>query len=96
MATYVMLFHFTEHGFSDIKDSPKRIKEAKQIVTDAGGRVLNLFLMLGRYDVMWLIEAPSDEVIARISLQFSSKGSTRAETLRAFTESEYMDILNKV
>jgi uncharacterized protein with GYD domain len=96
MPQYIMLFHFTEHGFSNLNDSPQRITDAKKVVTDAGGKVLQVYAVLGRYDTVWIIDAPNDETIAQISLHFSSRGSTRAETLRAFTESEYLSILGKM
>lgn len=96
MAEYIMLFNFTEKGVANLKESPQRIKDAKQIVSAAGGTVKSVYAVLGRYDVVWIIDAPNDEVVAGISLQLSSKGATKAETLRAFSESEYLNILGTV
>jgi uncharacterized protein with GYD domain len=93
MADYIVLFKFTSEGFTNLKDSPRRIKDAKQLITSAGAKVKNVYAVLGRYDTVWIIDAPSDEVMAKISLQLSSHGSTRAETLRAFTEAEYLNIV---
>lgn len=96
MADYIMLFHFTEHGVTNLKDSPQRIKASKQIITDAGGKVKNVYAVLGRYDTVWIIDAPNDETVAGISLKLSSLGAVKAETLRAFSESEYLGIVEKI
>ena len=47
----------------------------------------------GRYDLVTIIEAPSEEVYARISLSLGSIGAIRTESLRAFPEAEYRKII---
>ena len=48
---------------------------------------------MGRYDLVSLIEAPGDESMAKIALAIGSRGAIRTETLRAFTEDEYRQII---
>ena len=48
---------------------------------------------MGQYDVVAVCEAPDDETMARLSLIGGSRGFTRSETMRAFTESEYLDLM---
>ena len=50
-------------------------------------------MVTGRYDIVTITEAPSDDVVARIALATGSKGSLKTETLRAFTEDEYRKII---
>ena len=38
-------------------------------------------------------EAPNDDAIAKVALVTGSKGSTKSETVRAFTEDEYRKII---
>jgi uncharacterized protein with GYD domain len=40
-----------------------------------------------------LVEAPDDETMAKLALFLGSKGNVRTETLRAFTEDEYREII---
>jgi len=40
-----------------------------------------------------IVEAPNDEVVARIAPGNASSGNVRSETLRAFTEDEYRKII---
>jgi uncharacterized protein with GYD domain len=40
-----------------------------------------------------IVEAPNDDVVARLALGNASMGNIRSETLRAFTEAEYRKII---
>jgi len=51
------------------------------------------YLVTGRYDAVAIVEAPNDEVVARIALGNASVGNVRTETSRAFTEDEYRKII---
>ncbi len=48
---------------------------------------------MGRYDVVAIVEAPDDKTITKLNLSVASAGNVRTETLRAFSESEYRDII---
>jgi uncharacterized protein with GYD domain len=51
------------------------------------------YLTMGRYDAIAIVEAPNDEVVARIALGNASLGNIRSETLRAFSEDEYRRVI---
>jgi uncharacterized protein with GYD domain len=42
---------------------------------------------------MFILDAPNDETAATISAAIAQKGNVRAETLRAFSEAEYRQIV---
>ena len=48
---------------------------------------------MGTYDLVIVIEAPSDEVVARFVLATGAQGNVRTTTLKAFTEAEFRDIV---
>jgi uncharacterized protein with GYD domain len=50
-------------------------------------------MVTGQYDMVTIVEAPSDDVVAKVALATGSKGSVRSETVRAFTEDEYRKII---
>lgn len=96
MAEYIMLCSFTSKGVEKIKDSPNRITEAKKLFEKNGAKIKALYAVLGQYDTVCIAEAPNDETMAKISLEISSLGSVHAETLRAFTEEQYLKIVNQI
>jgi uncharacterized protein with GYD domain len=48
---------------------------------------------MGQYDFITIIDAPDDETAAKFALTTASEGNVRIETLRAFTEDEYGEII---
>jgi uncharacterized protein with GYD domain len=65
----------------------------QQHVKSAGGEVKAFYMVTGRYDILAVTEAPSDDVMAKVVLARASKGWIRTETLRVFTEDEYRKII---
>lgn len=93
MSTYISLINYTEQGIRSVKDSPKRQEAAKQLIRDLGGEMKAIYLTMGAYDFVVIFEAPSDEAAARFALTTGALGNVRTTTLKAFTESETMSIL---
>ncbi len=93
MGTYIALINYTDQGIRNIKDSPKRAEAARKALQDLGGDMTGLFLTLGAYDLIAILEAPSDEVIARFVMTLGAQGNVRTTTLKAFTESQYEEII---
>lgn len=93
MPTYITLLHFTQKGVETIKEGPARLDRAKQAFKAAGADLKAFYLVTGRYDAVAVIDAPNDEVMARIALGAAALGNVRSETLRAFTEDEYRKIV---
>jgi uncharacterized protein with GYD domain len=58
-----------------------------------GGRVTAQYAMLGAYDFVTVIEAPSNEVIARISVELGSRGTLDITTYPAMSTSVFADML---
>jgi len=58
-----------------------------------GGEFKGFYLTMGRYDLISIIEVPDDESVAKLALAIGSGGTIRTETLRAFTEDEYRQIV---
>jgi uncharacterized protein with GYD domain len=94
MATYVSLLKYTEQGIKAIKESPSRVEKARQLLKSLGGELKSFYLVQGRYDAFVIVEAPSDDVVAKFALASSSQGNVRTETTRAFTEEEYRKIIS--
>ena len=93
MAKYVLLLRFTQQGAQNIKDGPARLEAAKETLQGLGAELQDFYLTLGEYDAVVVVEAPDDKTLAKASLAISSLGNVRIETLRAFTEEEYGEIV---
>ncbi len=93
MPTYVTLVNWTDQGIRAVKDAPKRLDAFKQALKGAGAEMKDCYLTLGAYDLVTVIEAPSDEVAARLLLGVGALGNVRTTTLRAFPEAEFREIV---
>ena len=93
MATYLMLFRLTSKGREAIREGPTRLEAAKQTLHALGVEVKDFYLVMGQYDAVFIVEAPGDEVVAKAALTLGARGTVSTETLRAFTEEEYMRLI---
>jgi uncharacterized protein with GYD domain len=96
MATFITLARYTQQGISKIKDSPTRVDNFRNAAQKVGGSLRGFYLTLGRYDLVLITEAPSDDVVARLTLATAALGNVTTETLRAFTEDEFRKIVGSL
>lgn len=96
MATYLSLVRWTHEGMAKVKDSPSRLDAARKAIEAGGGKMKQFYMLMGRYDMAIIIEAPDDAAVARINLSLGSNGSVRTETSRAFSEDEYRKIISEI
>ena len=93
MNTYVALVNWTQKGIQEFRDSPARVEKAKAAIVAGGGEMKSFYLTMGRYDMVAVIESPDDATYAKVMLVLGSKGGIRTETLKAFPEDEYRDLV---
>lgn len=96
MTTYIMLANWTDQGARNVKDSPTRLDAAKKLLGSMGGEVKSFFMTMGDYDMVIVAEAPDDAVAARFCLQLAMMGNVRTQTLKAFPEAAYREIIRSV
>ncbi len=96
MATYITLVNYTQKGIENIKESPQRLEAAKQAFQAMGAELKEFYLVMGRYDIILVSEAPNDETVAKGALALGSRGNVRTETFRAFKEDEYREIISSL
>ena len=96
MPTYINLVNWTDQGIKNIKEAPQRMDAFKKLVEDEGGKLKGFYFTMGKYDIVTIIDAPNDEALANILLNTGSKGSIRSETMKAFTEEQFRNIVTKV
>ncbi len=96
MVTHVVLMNYTEQGIKTIKESPARVREMSKAVEAAGGRLLNVYVTMGQYDLVVIAEGPSDEVAMVQLISLGMAGNVRTTTLRAFTLDEFGALLKQL
>ncbi len=96
MAKYVVLANWTEQGVKDAKNTIDRGNAFKQMVSQMGGSVEVLLWTMGRYDIVAVVDAPSDEAVSAIVLKVTGLGNVKGETLRAFTADEVAGIIGNL
>ena len=93
MATYIMLSNLTDEGRKTLKERPERLQEVNKEIETMGARVTAQYAVLGGYDFVNVIEAPSNEVMARISVELGSRGTITMTTLPAISVASFAEIL---
>jgi uncharacterized protein with GYD domain len=95
MATFIMLSKLTDEGRKTLKERPERLAEVNKEIETMGGRVTAQYAVLGGFDFVNVVEAPSNEVIARISVELGSRGTIEVTTLPAMQIPEFTEMLRK-
>ena len=93
MATYIMLSSLTDEGRKTLKVRPERLNEVNHEVEAMGGRITSQYAVLGAYDFLTVVEAPSNEVIARISVELGSRGTLQVTTYPAMSIPAFTEML---
>ena len=93
MATFIMLSNLTAEGVRTIKEHPGRVAEVNREVEALGAKVLVQYATLGQYDFVTVVEAPSEEVMARVSAELGSRGTMSSETMSAMPSERLEEIL---
>jgi len=88
-----MLTTLTDTGRKAIQEDPERLREINKEVEYMGVKILAQYALLGQYDFVNILEAPSNEAMARLAIRLSAKGTTQTLTLAAITLDNLIDAL---
>lgn len=94
MPSYVVLVNWTDQGIRAHKDAAKRLQASREAWQKAGAKIKDAYFTMGPYDIMVVIEAPSDEVFNRLMLEVGSKGFMRSLSMKAWTEAEFTKMVH--
>jgi uncharacterized protein with GYD domain len=95
MATYVVLYKFTDQGAKDMRGTVKRAAEARAENEKRGFKVVGVYWTQGQYDLISIVEAPDEQAMVASLVNVTGAGNVHSETLRAFTAEEMAAILQK-
>ena len=95
MAKFVMLTTLTDEGRKTIKDNPGRIKEVNKEVEAMGAKILAQYSLLGPYDFVNIIEAPSSEAVSNVAITLGARGTLQTMTMAAMEVDDFIGGLKK-
>ena len=91
--TYIALLNYTQQGIQDINNSPSRVEAARTAIEEIGGKLVSFHVTMGRYDAIAVMELEDEQMAATVALGVGKLGNTTTETMRAFTEEEFAEIV---
>ncbi len=95
MPVYVMLTTLTDEGRKTVKDKPERIKEVNKEVEAMGVKILTQYALLGPYDFLNILEAPSNEAVTKVALELGARGTLQTMTLPAISLDDFIKAMTK-
>ncbi len=93
MATYIMLSNLTDEGRKTLKERPERLQAVNKEIESMGARVTAQYAVLGGYEFVNIIEAPTNEVMARLAVELGSRGTIQITTLPAIGVDDFVEML---
>lgn len=93
MAIYIMLSNLTDEGRKTLKQRPERLQEVNSEVEEMGAKVLAQYATMGGYDFVNIIEAPSNEVMSKLSVELGSRGTIKITVLPGIDVSDFISML---
>ena len=95
MATYVILYTFTPEGAKNIRESIKTAGRVRQQNARIGFTIKDVYWLQGSYDMMAVVDAPSEEAMMGAMMNVVSAGNVTSVTMRAFDAVEMSRVLAK-
>jgi len=90
MPIYVMISTLTDEGRKTIKKHPERIEEVNKEIENMGAKVLAQYAVLGQYDFISILEAASNDAVARLSIELGLRGTIQILTLPAIPIDDFI------
>jgi len=95
MAIYLTLLTLTSEGRKKMEESPEWLRDVNKEVEYMGVKILAQYGLLGQYDFVNILEAPSDEVAAKLAIHLSAQGGFQTLTLAAIPLDDLIATLKK-
>jgi uncharacterized protein with GYD domain len=88
MPRYGILYRFTDQGLKTIKETVKRSQAVRKMNEERGFKVIGTYWTQGQYDIVSIVDAPSEEAMNAGLFNIAVAGNVHSETMRAFDETE--------
>jgi uncharacterized protein with GYD domain len=92
---YVAFFSWTDQGIRNVKDTVKRVREARDAFKGMGVTIESIYWTEGKYDLVGVLSAADEQMVSAAALRVAGAGNVRTRLARAFDEQEMTQILQK-
>ena len=90
MPIYVMLTTLTSEGRKTLKERPERIIEVNKEVEAMGVKIVAQYALLGPYDFINILDAPTDTAISKVAMEMGGRGTLRTMTMSAMSVDDFV------
>lgn len=94
MQTFVMIGKYTMQAMEEV--SAERTKSVENYIKTIGGKVKEMYVLLGEYDVILIVELPSEEKAVQASLGLSKSTNIDFTTYPAISAANFDNIANQM
>jgi uncharacterized protein with GYD domain len=96
VARFVRLVKLTPEGMTHIKELPERFAKGRQYLESLGGKIVDVYAVSGPYDLVAILEAPSEEAVMKHGLFVSQSGFVQILTMPATPIADFMKTVAEV
>ena len=87
MATYFMFGKYTSEAMNDM--SAKRTAASKKLIKDFGGKINAMYVLLGEYDLVLIVDLPGNDEAIQASVALSKMTNIAFTTAPAVTVANF-------
>lgn len=95
MSVYLMLTTLTDAGRKAIQEEPEALLGINKEMELMGVKIIDQYALLGQYDFVNIVEATSNEAIAKLAIRLSARGMYQTLTLAAITIDDLIETLKE-
>ena len=96
MVRYILMVKYTEIGISQIHNTTARAADFQATAAGVGVMVESQLWTLGEYDGVLTLVSDDEEKVIALTTHLARQGFVRTCLMRAYTETEFSDILAKM
>ncbi len=93
MFTYVGLIKLTADGREHLPDAPKYLEKIKGIISEEGGKLEDVFAVMGPWDFLAIVKYPDNETAFRVLGKIGALDLVKTETYPAERVEVFMKTL---
>jgi uncharacterized protein with GYD domain len=96
MPTFMLSLNWTDQGVRGVKDAPKRAQASRDLAKKVGVEIKQIYFTSGDADLVFIIDAPNGDNVAKFALAVSSLGNVRTRFARAWPEAEFLKLVSEL
>ena len=91
MSTFIMFGKYSADALKGI--SATRTEKAKELIEKSGGKILSMYALLGKIDLMLIVNLPGIEEAAKVSVALAKSTGIAFSTSAAMEVSQFDKIM---